>query len=220
MPLDFLFICFVVFVLSAFVLTLATRTTQPDSLGESSPAESEKVPEDRAKHPPFDDLDEFVEAISRDKDFLAASPPIQIPAVDLPGAKLGGGASGEAYSKTTGELILTLNVSTDERRRYSRRMNDRRVSEASHKDERRMVQRRVWLRRDEDRRGKRMLNVSDAADTLGVPVERIYKWLDDTDIPFYQVTEGRKKAIRFEIDELLQWYSAFSANARAPRREL
>jgi len=65
------------------------------------------------------------------------------------------------------------------------------------------------LRRQEDRRDKRLLSIKDAADTIGVSVEQVYKWLDDTDIPFYHVTEGRRKTISFDISELLEWYSTF-----------
>ena len=46
---------------------------------------------------------------------------------------------------------------------------------------------------------------------MAVPVEKIYQWLDKTDIPFYQLTDGKEKKLRFEVNELLQWYSLFSS---------
>ncbi|MBI5116342.1 helix-turn-helix domain-containing protein [Candidatus Poribacteria bacterium] len=213
MLVDFLFVSFSVFVLSAFVVMLAARSAAPDTSAQSG--ESREADQ----RLPFGELDELVEAISHDKDLLTPPSPVQIPSLALPGARLGGGAVRESYSKTTGEVVLKSTIDPGEKRRYNRRMNDRRATESRQKDERRIVQRRVWLRREEDRRGKRLLNVSDAADTIGVPVERIYKWLDETDIPFYQVTEGKKKAIRFEINELLQWYSAFTVSARTSQPE-
>jgi hypothetical protein len=214
MLVDFLFVSVSVFVLGAVVLMLVARSAAPGMSARSG------KPQEADQRLPFSEIDELVEAISRDKDLLTPPPPVQIPSMSLPGARLGGGAVRESYSKTTGEVVLKSAIDPDEKRRCNRRMNDRRSWESRQKDERRIVQRRVWLRREEDRRGKRLLNVSDAADTIGVPVERIYKWLDETDIPFYQVTEGKKKAIRFEINELLQWYSAFTASARTPQPEI
>jgi len=200
MLLDFLVTVVFVFILSSLLLMLAHRPPFPETLNEEgNPDAIEQRPE----------LEELAEAISQDEDLLAPPPPIEVPHVNLPGAKLGGGAAGELCSKTTGSIALKLVDTEDEKRKYNRRLRERRVSDDLMKDDKRLVQRRVWLRREEDRRGKRLLPIKDAADTLGVSVEQMYKWLDDTDVPFYQVTDGKRKAIRFEIGELLEWFSAF-----------
>jgi excisionase family DNA binding protein len=70
----------------------------------------------------------------------------------------------------------------------------------------------VWLRRNEDYINKKLVSVQEAADTLETTTEQIYKWLGNSDIPFYQVSEGKRKVIRFEIDELLQWHSTCVVN--------
>ena len=210
MLLDFLVIVFFVFILSALLLTLASRPPLPET---SNPA-LDPVAVDT--HPELEKMEELAEAISQDKDLLTPSAPIQVPRMNLPGAKLGGGATDELCSKTTGTIVLDLAKAPGEKREYNRRLRDRRMSDDLLKEDRRMVQRRVWLRREEDRRGKRLLPIKDAADTLGVTVEQIYKWLDNTDIPFYQVTEGKRRAIRFEISELLEWYSTFTPENRGP----
>jgi excisionase family DNA binding protein len=96
-------------------------------------------------------------------------------------------------------------------------MRDRRVTDVSVEKERRMVGRRVWLRRKEDYQNMKLLTVTEAAETLETSIEQIYKWLGDADIPFYQITEGKRKVIRFEINELLQWYSAFMTKSDSQR---
>lgn len=211
MLLDFLAMIVFVFILSALVLTLAVRAPSSGSRSEAyNPVEPERRPE-------LEGFEELAQMIDGDKDLLKPTPPVQVLHIPLPDAMLGGGAREEACSKATGTIILRLDEDPNEKREYNRRLRDRRMSDITADDERRIVQRRVWLRREEDRRSKTLLTVADAADTIGVPVERIYKWLDESDIPFYQVTEGKKKAIRFEIDELLQWYSAFSSGGGDPK---
>lgn len=208
MLLDFLAMIIFVFILSAIVLTLAVRTSSSDSGDEAhNPVE----PVESERHLEEEGFEELARMIEKDQGLLTQPPPVQVPHIPLPDALLGGGANEEAFSKATGTIVLKVNEDPNEKREYNRRLRDRRTSDIPTDDERRIVQRRVWLRREEDRRGKTLLTVADAADTIGVPVERIYKWLDESDIPFYQVTEGKKKAIRFEIDELLQWYGAFTA---------
>jgi len=157
-------------------------------------------------------LEDLAEDISLDKKLLASVAPVQVPHIELPGAIAGGGARAEARSKTSGKILLRDTADSSDKRKFNRRMRDRRSSDVPVDDDQRALERRIWLRREEDRSGKKLLTVSDAADTLGVPVEQIYKWLDKVDIPFYQVTDGRKKAIRFEINELLQWYTGFISN--------
>ncbi|RJP73368.1 MAG: DNA-binding protein [Candidatus Abyssobacteria bacterium SURF_17] len=209
MPGDFLLIVLFVFILSALILMFVSRTPQPEEPALST--NEDDLIEKHERHRGFDNLDELVEAISHDKELLAPASPPEVPRIPLRNAKLGGGATDEMRSKTCGVIALRTNENPNEQRRYNRRLSDRRRSEAAVDEERRIVQRRVWLRRKEDFVGKTLLTVSDAADTLGVPVERIYKWLDESDIPFYQLTEGKRKAIRFEINELLQWFSTFSS---------
>ena len=208
MPLDFLFDFTVIilfgFLLSWFALLLATRSPSPDTISQyyyeagsveelANPGESE----------------EPVEEIEPEEQAPPSASSAQVPHIDLQGILTGGGVTNEACAKASGSILLKTNDDPEDRRRYNRRLSDRRASAASVGEDRRIVQRRVWLRREEDRRGKKLLTVSDASETLGVPIEQIYKWLDRADIPFYQVTEGKKKAIRFEIDELLEWYSTF-----------
>jgi excisionase family DNA binding protein len=192
------------FFLSWLALLLATRSPSPDTISRyyyeagsveecADPGESE----------------EPVEEIESEEQTLPLASSVQVPHIDLQGVLAGGGVTNEACAKASGSILLKASGDPNDMRRYNRRLSDRRASAAPVGEDQRIVQRRVWLRREEDRRGKKLLTVTDAADTLGVPVEKIYKWLDQADIPFYQVTEGKKKAIRFEIDELLQWYSTF-----------
>ncbi len=211
MLLDFLAMVILVFILSALVIMLAVRAP---SSGLQTEAYTPVEPE---QHPEFEALGELAQMIEGDTDLFAPAPPVQVPHISLPDAILGGGANDEACSKAIGTIVLKVNEDPGERRKYNRRLRERRTSDIPTDEERRIVQRRVWLRRREDQRGKMLLTVADAADTIGVPVEQIYKWLDESDIPFYQVTEGKKKAIRFEIDELLQWYGAFTASGGGPR---
>jgi hypothetical protein len=157
-------------------------------------------------------LEELVEMISHDEDLQASASPLQVPHIDLPGVLAGGGATNQACCVSTGVITIKTVDDPDEHREYNRRMRDRRRADVSVDEERRILDRRVWLRRKEDRAGKKLLTVTDAADTLGVPVEQIHQWLGKTDIPFYYVTDGRSKAMRFEINELLHWYSLFCSN--------
>jgi excisionase family DNA binding protein len=208
MPLDSLFDFTVIilfgFILSWFALLLATRLPSPDTISryyyEAGSVEESADP---------GESEEPVEEIESEEQTLPLASSVQVPHIDLQGVLAGGGATDEACAKASGSILLKASGDPNDMRRYNRRLSDRRASVAPVGEDRRTVQRRVWLRREEDRRGKKLLTVSDAADTLGVPVEQIYKWLDRADIPFYQVTEGKKKAIRFEIDELLQWYGTF-----------
>jgi len=206
---DFLVIISFVFVLSAIILTLSGKA--PSASRQTKPCSNDRDGQEM-------ELEDLIELIHRDKVLTSPEPPVQVHHVELPGARLGGGAGEETCSKATCAITLKLNEDPDERRKYNRRLRDRRASDHPVNDDRRLIQRRVWLRRQEDRRGKTFLSVTDAANTLGVTVEQIYKWLDDSDIPFYQVTEGKRKAIRFEINELLQWHSAFASQGRNSRR--
>ncbi len=201
MPLDFVATLFFVFIVSALIMILGTKTAS------FSAEESAFMSKMKESFEPGD-IEELAELISRDSNILKPAPPVEIPHVQLPGAKLGGGAADESCSKAAATIDIYLNEDPSERRKYNRRLQDRRISDQPIQDERRLIQRRIWLRREEDRKGKVLLNVTDAAQTLGVPIEQIYKWLDKSDIPFYQVTEGKRRAIRFEINELLQWHSA------------
>lgn len=207
---DFLVIISFVFILSAIILALTTKA--PSALPQTRPRSDEGGAREM-------ELEDLIELIHRDKVLTSPEPPVEVPHIELPGARLGGGAKGETCSKASFAITLKLNEDPNERRKYNRRLRDRRVADQPVEEDRRLIQRRVWLRREEDRRGKTLLSVTDAANTLGVTVEQIYKWLDDSDIPFYQVTEGKRKAIRFEINELVQWHSAFASQGRNPRRD-
>lgn len=159
-------------------------------------------------------LEDLIEAIENDADLQESMTPLKVPHLDLPGALAGGGATDEACCRATGTIIIETDKNPDEHREYNRRMRDRRFTDTPVDSERRILDRRVWLRRKEDQQGKKLLNITDAADTLGVPVERIHQWLGKTDIPFYYVTDGKDKAMRFEINELLHWYSTFCSSQR------
>lgn len=203
MLVDFLVILIFVFILSGLVMTLGVKPP-PSPIQEASADDS---PYSDQLNP--DDFDSLVETIEQDTNLLKPTPPITAPHINLPGAKIGGGAADENCSKATAAISFFLNEDPSEQRKYNRRMNDRRTANQPVEHERRLVQRRVWLRREEDRKGMTLLNITDAADTLGVTIEQIYKWLDNSNIPFYQVTEGKRKAIRFEINELLHWHGQF-----------
>jgi len=159
-------------------------------------------------------LEELVGMIERDKELQESVTPLKVPHIDLPGALVGGGATEQACCAATGVIEIKTDGNPGEKREYNRRMRDRRSTDTSVDEERRILDRRVWLRREEDQAGKKLLNLTDAADTLGVPVERIHQWLGKTDIPFYYVTDGKNKAMRFEINELLHWYSLFCSSQR------
>jgi PTS system nitrogen regulatory IIA component len=49
-----------------------------------------------------------------------------------------------------------------------------------------------------------LLTVRDAAKLLGIAESRIYRWVDDGDIPFLRVNDQ----IRFHRAELLEWATA------------
>ncbi|UCD57852.1 MAG: helix-turn-helix domain-containing protein [Candidatus Hydrogenedentota bacterium] len=216
MLLDFLVIVFFVFVLGTIVLKLAVRSPSHNSPCEApDPNRTEQLSEPEEPK----ELEELAEAISHDNNLLTPTAPVQVPHVDLPGVKLGGGALDEPCSKAVGTVTLKSDKDPNERRTYNRRLRDRREADTPPEKERRILQRRVWLRREEDRHGKQLLTIVDAADTLGVHVEQIYKWLDGTDIPFYQVTEGNRKAIRFDVNELLQWHSKIAPGSREPQQD-
>lgn len=209
MPIDhlfnFLIAVFLVFLLSSILMLLTVRRAASGSLEEQSESDSSE------ECPSSDVLDELAEAIENDEDLLTVVTPLKVPHIDLPGTLAGGGATEQACCKANGVILLDSDEDPNEKRKFNRRLRDRRSSETPVDEDRRMLERRVWLRRREDYAGKKLLNVTDAADTLGVPVEQIYQWLDKTDIPFYHITEGKSKAIRFEINELLHWYSIFSS---------
>jgi excisionase family DNA binding protein len=179
----------------------------------ASPTPRDKLVESEAAEdpPPAGSLEELVETIESDEELLAAPTPLQIPHIELPGALAGGGATEQPYCKASGTIILKTDKDPKEKRRFNRRLKDRRSSETPVGEDRRIVERRIWLRREEDRHGKKLLTVTDAADMLGAPIEQIYRWLEKTDIPFYQVTDGKEKKLRFDVDELFQWYSLFSS---------
>ena len=209
---DFLTIILFVFFVSMLVLLLATRSPTADPFGQTLEQNGATQPAE------FGVLEELAEAISHDQDLLAREVPLHVPHIELPGVKLGGGAVDEPCSTASGMLLLELNEDPNEKRKYNRRLVDRRRSDVPISEEQRTVQRRVWLRREEDRSASQLLTVVDAADTLGVPVENIYKWLDEEDIPFYQITEDKQKTIRFEINEVLQWYSTFAPDSGGHRK--
>jgi hypothetical protein len=194
-------------ILSLIFMLLISRFGSSDSLFEQF--ESESLDEE-----PYvpGGLEELVEVIEHDAELQESVTPLKVPHIDLPGALAGGGATDEACCSASGVILIEANENPDERREYNRRMRDRRSADTPVDDEHRILDRRVWLRRKEDQIGKKLLNVTDAADTLGVPVERIHQWLGKTDIPFYYVTDGKEKAMRFEINELLHWYSAFCSS--------
>lgn len=200
---EFLTSIFFVLILSALFLLITLKSPS------SNPLHNSPEPDDDEQPPEPGGLEELAEEIERDEQLHAAVIPVEVPHIDLPGIVAGGGAADEACSKVTGKIVLKESDTPDDKRTYNRRLKDRRTSDAPVENDQRVLERRIWLRREEDKRGKKLLTVTDAAETLGVPVEQIYKWLDKVDIPFYQVTDGKKKAIRFEVNELLQWYTAF-----------
>ena len=203
---SFLVAVIVGFVMSAVFTLIAVMTTSADPTEEGSKPYADEESSSRGE------LEELVEEIERDEELLSSVAPLKVPHLELPGALAGGGAIEQACSKATGVIVLNVDENPDENREFNRRLKERRSSEISVDEDRRMVERRIWLRRQEDQKDRQLLSVTDAADTLGVPIERIYQWLDKADIPFYQVTDGKNKAIRFEINELLQWYSAFCSS--------
>ncbi|RJP17069.1 MAG: hypothetical protein C4520_17865 [Candidatus Abyssobacteria bacterium SURF_5] len=205
MSLEFLVILLFVFILGALVMALGTR---------AAPIPFEEFAIEDDPMPPEPSLEELVDIITEDEDLLRPAPPVRVPHRELPGARLGGGAVDEMQSKACVTVALALQEDASERRKYNRRLGDRRFEDHPVEGERRLIQRRIWLRRKEDRRGKVLLNITDAAHTLGVTIEQVYKWLDSTDIPFCQVTDGKRKAIRFEVNELMQWHSKFAARSR------
>jgi len=204
---EFLTSILFVFFLSGLLILFIVRS--PSSNLEAQYPEPDPADEESSGQVGLEDL---AEEISLDKKLLASVAPVQVPHIELPGAIAGGGATAEARSKTSGKIILRDTADSGDKRKFNRRLRDRRSSDVPVDDDQRALERRIWLRREEDHSGKKLLTVSDAADTLGVPVEQIYKWLDKVDIPFYHVTDGKKKAIRFEINELLQWYTGFISN--------
>lgn len=200
----FLFSLLFVFLLSGLVMLLTTRPPTPDIPDEDMEGE---IDEGRAE---FDAFAELEAEIQDDEEILATITPPNVPHIDLPDVMLGGGAAAEACSMAAGAIALELTDDPNEKRKSNRRMADRRASTDAVDEERRIVQRRVWLRREEDHSDKQLLSIIDAADTLGVPVEQIYRWLDEVDIPFYQVSENKRKTIQFDINELLHWHSRFN----------
>jgi hypothetical protein len=206
MLLDFLAILIFGFVLGALILTLGPKEDEPSLQELEQLDDTPSMPDE----PCPDDFQSLADMISQDKDLLKPAPPVKVPHISLPGAKIGGGAVDETCSKATATISIVLEEDASERRKYNRRMQDRRIHQHPVEDERRLIQRRVWLRREEDCKGKVLLNITDAADTLGVSIEQMYKWLDNSDIPFYQVTEGKRRALRFEINELLHWHGNFT----------
>ncbi len=213
MLFDFLLIVVFTFILSFPIMLLAVRSPSGEHEISNQPSLRD---DETADGPPPREMEELAELLQQDKGLFVSRESVDIPHIELPGAKLGGGCVNEDCSKATGSFVLELCENPDEQRKYNRRLRDRRTSDQPVTEERRLVQRRIWLRRREDRRGKTLLNVTDAADTLGVTVEQVYKWLDESDIPFYQVTDGKRRAIRFEIDELLQWYGTVVTKGREP----
>lgn len=200
---DFVVIIVSVLFLSAFALLLTIRISPrdtPDYGLTVNDADQVSEPEKPA---------DMTEKLIEHEPPPAPSPLLQVPHMSLPGAKLGGGAKEENFSKAVGAMSLSLKGGPNEKRKYNRRMRDRRESDIPIDNEKRLVQRRVWLRREEDHSKMKLLTVSEAADTLETSVEQIYKWLGNADIPFYQITEGKRRVIRFEINELLQWYNTF-----------
>jgi excisionase family DNA binding protein len=156
-------------------------------------------------------MEELADEIHNDEQLLAEAATINVPHIELPGAHAGGGATSENSCKVSGVITLDVGDDEDEKRKYNRRLKDRRCAEIAFDDEdKRVLGRRVLFRRQEDLHGKRLIDVTEAADTLGVPVERIYRWLDKTDIPFCKVNEGKNEKLRFEASDLLRWYGDFS----------
>jgi excisionase family DNA binding protein len=205
MLLDFLIILVFVFIVAALVMALGTRPIAISPAG-IQPLENNMIESNHG----YGDFEELAGMMQNDPNLLKSSPPVSIPRANLPGALLGGGAADESCSKSVATIAIALDEDPSERRKYNRRLSDRRTLHQVVDEERRLIQRRVWLRREEDRKGKVLLNITDAAHTLGVSIETLYKWLDSSDIPFYQVTEGKRKAIRFEVNELLHWHSQYT----------
>jgi excisionase family DNA binding protein len=200
---DFLFIVMSTFILSAFALLLTAKSSHPDQPDAGSGGEN------LDDFPNEEGWEELAERMAEDELLREQAPPVHVDHLDIPGARLGGGAKEENRSKTVGAISLALREPPDEKRKYNRRLRERRVEDVPVAKDRRMMERRVWLRRKEDYQERKLLTVSEAASTLEISVEQIYKWLGDSDVPFYQITEGNRKVIRFEINELLQWYNTF-----------
>lgn len=198
--MDFFIILSFVFILSALTLLFTTRSPSAGKPG-FDPIRNDA---DDVADPAISD--NLSGKITHDEE-PPPKPRTKVPHIDLPGTRLGGGASEELCSRETGTISLVLNEPENERRKYNRRLRDRRQSDFSVQKDNRLMQRRVWLRREEDHRGKNLLSVQEAADILETTTEQIYKWLGNSDIPFYQISEGKRKVIRLEINELLQWHS-------------
>jgi excisionase family DNA binding protein len=202
------FLVAVVFVFTVSGL-LMLLTARPASSGTSSePSESDNAAQEPLY---FEDMEEQADEIDYAEQPLAEVAAVKVPHIELPGAHAGGGATAQHSCKISGIITLDEDEDPDEKRKYNRRLKDRRCAEIAFDDEdKRVLGRRALFRRQEDHQGKRLIEVTEAADMLGVPVERIYRWLDKTDIPFCKISEGKNEKLRFEVSDLLRWYGDFS----------
>jgi len=72
-------------------------------------------------------------------------------------------------------------------------------------DDRRLSRRRVWLRRSEDEAQFELGDIDEAARVLATNPDEIEKWIRTADLPFYMVTRGANRELRFDRHELLGW---------------
>ena len=72
-------------------------------------------------------------------------------------------------------------------------------------EDRRLIRRRVWLRRSEDEAQYDLVDIAEAAQLLATNSDEIEKWVRTADLPFYMVTRGANREVRFDRHELLGW---------------
>lgn len=108
-----------------------------------------------------------------------------------------------------------------QRRKTVRREVDRtdhRAGEGA-QAERRLAQRRVWLRRTEDQAGLDLVDIHEAAHMLSTTPAVIERWVQTADMPFYMVSKGAIREMQFDRIELLAWIGADDV-IEARRRQL
>lgn len=107
------------------------------------------------------------------------------------------------------------------RRTQLRREDDRAAPRAREPqvEERRMTQRRVWLRRAEDQEGLDLVDIHEAARMLATTPAEIERWIRTADLPFYMVSVGAVREMRFDRVELMGWLGVEDVVEARRRRE-
>lgn len=182
-----------------------------------------------------------VESDYLDMDALASRPrraPDEVPILDLQPHPAGVYKGGAAGPHPNVRAMGCLDPGTPgglhgDRRRGRRRQGARRSDDgpaptpgvgptAGGGPERRLAQRRVWLRRAEDQAEHDLVDIHEAARILSATPDTIEKWILNADLPFYMVSKGAMREKRFDRIELLGWLGAedvIAARARARAKE-